>query len=211
MKYSQMKMSGPRLPSKVAVGFSGGVDSVAALNYLAHCRDVEIVFVDHVTDGLSHLADFASDIANMYGAKFHFHRLSDDHPGDNVSHESWWRHGRYEFFHSLNIPVVTGHHLDDCVETWIWSALRGVPSIIPYRNKNVVRPFRTSRKEAFVKWAEKKNLTWHEDENNKDDRYTRNFIRNNMIEDCLVVNPGLYKTVRNIVIEDLKNVREYQA
>lgn len=202
-KYSKIEITGPKLPKKLAIGLSLGVDSISALDFLANHHYIDVVFIDHVTDGLSHLSDKAREVAKKYDANFIFHRLEGPYPGDDISHESWWRHGRYDFFHSLNMPVVTAHHLDDCVETWIWSCMRGVPSIIPYKHKNVIRPFRSCRKDAFRRWAIRNNLEWHEDESNEDERFTRNFIRNNMVKDALVVNPGLYKTVRRKVIADV--------
>lgn len=205
MKYRKIEITGNKLPAEIGIGFSGGVDSVVALDYLAKNRNLTIIFVDHVTDGLSHVADFAREMAVKYEAKFEYRKISGTPPKN--SHECWWRRERYKIFHSFDIPVVTAHHLDDCVENWIWSSMRGEPSIIPYNNKNVIRPFRTVRKEGIIAWAERKGLKWVEDESNKDTRFTRNFIRHEMIESCLRVNPGLYTMVRNMVLEDTKFVR----
>ena len=204
MKYTKLEITGGKLPTKLGVAFSGGVDSVAALDYLSKGRDITIIFVDHVTDNLSHVADFANDLSKEYSANLIVKKISGSPP--NNSHECWWRDKRYEIFHSLDMPVVTAHHLDDCVENWIWTSLRGSPSVIPYRNKNVVRPFRTVSKQGLINWANRKELKWIEDQSNNDVKYTRNFIRHNMIDMSLKVNPGLHTMVRNMVIKGIKYV-----
>jgi tRNA(Ile)-lysidine synthase len=91
--------------------------------------------------------------------------------------------------------------LDDCTETWIWSSLNGFGKVIPYRNMNVIRPFRMNRKYEFVDWCERKSIEWIEDKSNSDTKYMRNFIRHELMPKALVVNPGLYKVVAKVVKE----------
>jgi len=112
--------------------------------------------------------------------------------------EEYWRRERYTFLEELG-PVITCHHLDDCVETYIWSSLHGTPKVIPLTRNNVIRPFLTTRKQDLIYWCESHNVPWIEDESNKNSRYTRNYIRNELIPHALHVNPGLPKLVKKIV------------
>jgi tRNA(Ile)-lysidine synthase len=114
------------------------------------------------------------------------------------SQEEYWRRERYDFLKDLG-PVVTCHHLDDCVETYIWSSLHGTPKVIPLTRNNVIRPFLTTRKQDLIYWCESHNVPWIEDESNKNSRYTRNYIRNELMPHALHVNPGLHTLVRKIV------------
>jgi tRNA(Ile)-lysidine synthase len=118
------------------------------------------------------------------------------------SWEEYWRTQRYEWFHSFDVPIITCHHLDDCAETWIFTSLNGEGRIIPYANKNVIRPFRLNRKSEFTNWCRNKNVPWVEDISNEDTDYMRNFIRHEIIPKALVVNPGLHKVIRKKVLED---------
>ena len=118
--------------------------------------------------------------------------------GKKESQEEYWRRERYDFFKDLG-PVITCHHLDDCVETYIWSSLHGTSKVIPLTRNNVIRPFLTTRKQDFIYWCESHNVPWIEDESNKNSRYTRNYIRNELMPHALHVNPGLPKLVKKIV------------
>jgi tRNA(Ile)-lysidine synthase TilS/MesJ len=42
-------------------------------------------------------------------------------------------------------------------------------------------------------------VPWIEDESNKNSRYTRNYIRNELMPHALRVNPGLHTLVKKIV------------
>ena len=114
------------------------------------------------------------------------------------SMEEYWRNERYRFLKGLG-PVITCHHLDDCVETYVWSSLHGTPKVIPLVRDNVLRPFLTTRKQDFVYWCESHNVPWIEDESNKNTKYTRNYIRNEMMPHVLKVNPGIHTLVKKIV------------
>jgi tRNA(Ile)-lysidine synthase len=118
------------------------------------------------------------------------------------SQEEYWRNERYKFFSTINADIITCHHLDDCVETWVWSSMHGEGKIIPYRNGNVIRPFRMTRKRDFQLWADLKNVPHVEDDTNADTCYTRNYIRHEMMPHVLRVNPGIYKTILKKVKAD---------
>ena len=122
------------------------------------------------------------------------------HPRE--SQEEYWRNERYKFLHSINAPIITGHHLDDCVETWAWSSMHGNGKIIPYANKNVIRPFRLNRKKELQLWANLNNVSYIEDKTNTDTRHTRNYIRHKMMPHVLRVNPGIHKVIAKKVKDE---------
>jgi tRNA(Ile)-lysidine synthase len=91
---------------------------------------------------------------------------------------------------------VTGHHLGDAIETWIFTSLHGESKLIPYSRGNVIRPFLITPKEEIRDWASRRGLSWIEDESNSDPKYMRNLIRMAIVPEALKVNPGLGKVIR---------------
>jgi tRNA(Ile)-lysidine synthase len=185
------------LPKQITVACSGGVDSMAVVDFLKRKHEVTIAYFNHRTQHGEKAAEFVSrycgdnNIVMLYGSPRSMR-------GSKESMEEYWRRERYDFLSELG-PVVTCHHLDDCVETYIWSSLHGTPKVIPLTRNNVLRPFLTTRKSEFTDWCVRKGLEWCEDLSNEDERYTRNYIRKNLVPHALHVNPGLHKTVKKIV------------
>lgn len=192
-----------KLDREVWVACSGGVDSIAVVDFLSKNHKVNIMFFDHGTQTSKDAREFLLD--NYYDIVSIGELNRDKKPSE--SWEEYWRNQRYEWFHSFDVPIITCHHLDDCVETWIWSSLNGTGKIIPYANNNVIRPFRLNRKTEFTNWARRHSVQWIEDSSNEDTKYMRNFIRHEIMPKALVVNPGLHKVVRKKVL-DSGNVTE---
>jgi len=195
-----IKLQG-KLPRELFLACSGGIDSMAALDFLRNNHDVSVVFFDHGTEtshyAQAHVVNYCSqnNIDFLYGT-------SNSTKNKDQSWEEYWRKERYKFLHSINGTVVTAHHLDDCVETWVWSSMHGTGKIIPYANKNVIRPFRGTRKRDLELWCRLNNVPWIEDDTNTDTCYTRNYIRHEMMPHVLRVNPGIHKTIGKKVRED---------
>lgn len=194
-----------KLEREVYVACSGGVDSMAVVDFLMKNHTVNLMFFNHGTESSKEALDF---LTNRYYPSI-------EHAGMNLfvgainrekerseSWEEYWRNQRYEWFHSYEHPIITCHHLDDCVETWIFTSLNGEGRIIPYSNRNVIRPFRMNRKSEFTNWCRNKNVPWIEDASNSDTKYMRNFIRHEIVPKALIVNPGLHKVVGKKINEE---------
>lgn len=187
-----------KIPRKIAVACSGGVDSMAIVDFLKRNHDITVLFVHHQTPTSEHAYEFLKNYTDENELKFEAHFIDPTVP-KSTSQEEHWRNQRYKVFHSYQMPVITCHHLDDCVETWIWSSLHGKGKIIPYSNKNVIRPFMLNRKQEFIDWCQRKNIEWQEDPSNQDTKYVRNLIRKDLMKYALDVNPGLHTVVRKKV------------
>jgi len=113
--------------------------------------------------------------------------------------EASWREARYKFLSQFNEPIVTAHHLRDAVEWWIFSSLRGCPTLIPAErgegNMSVLRPFIKTHPDKLHHFREYEHI---EDPTNKEIKHTRNFIRHELLDRALYVNPGLYTTIKNL-------------
>lgn len=201
--YTKLIVHGPKLEGKITLAFSGGIDSLAVLDYLSRSRvELDLLYINHSTEHGNASVPRIREIAEQYNKRLRIETL----PPTPVkgSSECWWRERRYEFFHAIENPVITCHHLDDCVETWIWSCMHGKPGVIPYRHKNVIRPFRTCKKGAFNFWLQNHSLVKDhiEDPSNTDEKYTRNYIRHTAIPILSKVNPGLDKVVRKMIMNE---------
>ena len=196
-----------KLPKDIIIAVSGGVDSMAALDFLNHKHNVTVAYFDHKTAHDPIGFEFVKNYCDSNGLKFISATIQNERK-QKQSIEEYWRNERYNWFHSMDKPVVVCHHLDDCVETWLWSSIHGNPRIIPYNNKNCVRPFMMNRKEELINWCKRKNVPWVEDESNLDKGFMRNYIRHELIHNALVVNPGIYKVIRKKVDQQWKNIKD---
>jgi len=185
-----------KIPRNVVVACSGGVDSMAIVDFLKRKHDVTILFVHHRTETSESAYQFLKRYTAENDVTFVAHFIDPEVP-TRTSQEEHWRNQRYLAFHGCDVPVITCHHLDDCVETWIWSSLNGEGKVIPYRNYNVIRPFRLNRKSEFFNWCERKGVEFVHDKSNDDTKYTRNYIRHTAMPHVLRVNPGIHTTIKN--------------
>ena len=179
-----------KLPRELYVACSGGVDSMAALDFLSNNHDVTVVFFNHETPTSREALEHVSVQAKKYDCGFLYGTITGKRHKEE-SQEEYWRNERYKFFHSINGTVVTGHHLDDCVETWVWSSMHGTGKIIPYQNKNVIRPFMLNRKRLLELWANLNTVDYLEDDTNKDKCYTSNYIKHEMMPHVERTNTGI--------------------
>jgi len=194
-----------KLPRKIYLAVSGGVDSMAILNFLTNSHDIEVLFFDHGTQTSLEASWLVSNACSWKEYKIHKGKVT----REKLATESWeeyWRNERYKFFYQFaeaDRPVITCHHLDDCIEQWLFSSMHGKPGIIPYlHGDNIIRPFRLTTKAELVNWARRHKVEWHDDYSNEDTKYMRNFIRKELVPKALVVNPGLAKVIRKKVEAD---------
>ena len=91
------------------------------------------------------------------------------------------------------------HHLNDQMENWIFTSAHGNPKLIPYSNKNIIRPFLLNLKSQMVDWCTNRQVPWLEDASNQDTKFMRNKIRKNILPQFLELNPGFDKVIRKKV------------
>lgn len=193
------------LPKKLYVACSGGVDSMAALDFLSRKHDITAAFFDHGTtasmEALTFLERYCTknNIKMVDGAV-----MRSKHKDESL--EEYWRQERYKYLDQLDAPVVTAHHLDDAVETWIWSSMHGQPKLPEIYRNNVIRPFLGTPKKELVDWCIRKNVPWFDDMTNLDTKYMRNYIRREVMPVVQKINPGIQKTIKKKLLNKLDNV-----
>ncbi len=191
-----------KIPHNVIVACSGGIDSMVIVDFLLKGkRKVELAYFNHDTFHSQKAQQFVEQFANQKRLSLHIGKVKGIK--GRRSMEEFWRDERYGFLNTLNSKfIITCHHLDDVVETWIMSSLHGTGKIIPYkRGKNIFRPFLMTSRKSIKEYAKRKNVFWSEDPSNQQGKYMRNYVRNTMMPHVLKINPGIRTTIRKKLIE----------
>lgn len=173
------------------------------LDFLSKKHEVDVAFFDHGTSASAIAKEFLIDTCYKRELKLTIGVIDKANTNPKLSPEEHWRIERYKFLSQFPM-VATAHHLDDVAETWIWSSLHGTSSLIPYRRVNVIRPLLLTQKSELVQWAENKGVKYVDDASNSDVKYTRNYIRHELMKHALVVNPGLHTMIRKKLKERQK-------
>lgn len=185
-----------KVPNKVGIAFSGGIDSLAIAHFLKKGnKDITLYHFNH---GCEYSKDIETK-CHYLAVKLKLPMIVGSYNGERLkgqSLEDAWRRARYRFLRSWNEQIITCHHLDDAVETWVWSSLHGEGKLIPVTSGNIIRPFLTTEKSVFENHCKINNLEVVEDEMNKDLHLMRNYMRANMMEDIYHINPGLRTVIR---------------
>jgi len=196
------------IPYKVNIAFSGGIDSVVVASFLSKSnRQIRLLYFNHGTKHGAEAEQFVKDFAKSKKLSLEIGNFDLSMVDKNKSQEENWRDSRYSFLESFSEPIITCHHLDDQVETWLFSAMHNFPKLIPYRRNSIIRPFLLCTKKQIENYAKQNCLNWIQDESNYDVKYSRNRIRNNILPEVLKINPGLHKVIARKVVEEY-NVQE---
>ena len=184
----------------LAVGLSGGRDSVALLSVLAEAvpsRGWRLVAV-HVHHGLSpHAdawADFCGGLCEGLGVPLVLARVRVE-AGSGEGLEAAARRARYAVFADLDADaLILGHHREDQAETLLFNLLRGSGlrglAAMPARRLlarsgkaplPLLRPLLDTPRADIEAFLQHRGCTWIEDESNQDPAYSRNFLRHRIM------------------------------
>lgn len=199
----------------VYIAFSGGVDSLAAaLYYRNKGFDVKLLHFNHGCEYSEEIEEGCRRLSDEIGVPI-LVGYNDALPKPKQSIEDAWRRARYRFLYST-VPagsyIVTAHHIQDSIETWVWSSMHGEGKIIePHQEVNyngntynLVRPFLLNTKEKLIEYVRNSGYQEVPDEYNKKNELTRNYIRNVMMPHVLKINPGIEKVIRKKYINRRK-------
>lgn len=196
-----------KVPDKIYVACSGGVDSMAALSFLNNRkRKVSVAHFDHGTEHGLKAQKFIKEYCRKNKISLQLGSVTRKR-SPSESREEYWRNERYAFFKSLDAPVITAHHINDVAEWWVFSTLHGEPKLIPYRNENVIRPFLLTSKQELTGWCKHHNVPYVKDPSNQNLAYMRNLIRHRIMPQCTKVNPGLTK----VLVKKIKGSAEHSV
>jgi tRNA(Ile)-lysidine synthase len=175
---------------RVAVALSGGVDSVVLLHQLLQVapRRGYALSAVHVHHGLSpnagSWARFCRELCRRWRVPLAVRRVRVARAGAGL--EAAAREARRAVFARLPVDVVAlAHHLDDQAETVLLNLLRGagvrgasaMRAVERLGARTLWRPLLGLPRSEILAYAREHALQWVEDESNRDDTQTRNFLR----------------------------------
>ena len=184
-------------PASLAVGLSGGMDSVALLDALSPPPKGVAVSACHVNHAVSPRADawarFCKNVCAARGIPFVvFHADSFGPPPRRLAEEAL-RAIRLRAFARMKTDFVAlAHHADDQNETALFRLLRGaglaglaamreVAPLQGMRSVFVLRPFLRIPRSEILAHARMRRLAWVEDEDNLNLARKRNFLRRKIL------------------------------
>ncbi|MBO4700210.1 MAG: tRNA lysidine(34) synthetase TilS [Alphaproteobacteria bacterium] len=207
------------LGQKMAVGVSGGVDSVALLHWLVEIgADVVCLHVNHnLRDAAATEAQYVQDLCEKLGVECHVFSWDGEKPETGL--EDAARRARYklmtDFCHKNHIKIIlTAHQADDQIETF-WmnlgrgsgvyglAAMRGVGEM---NGIKIVRPLLNVFRRELQEYCDTRGIKYFADEMNDDPHYTRVKIRQNrhLVGDAL----GITDERVLLAIQNMGRVRE---
>jgi tRNA(Ile)-lysidine synthase len=194
---------------RLAVGLSGGADSVALLRALAAgAKELGLALhVAHLHHGLRGAEadgdlEFARGLAAELGLPFHAARVdtAEEARKDNVSGkagesiEEAARRLRYRWFRQLMAEdtvdaVATAHTRDDQAETVLGKFLRGawteglggIHPVVEFPEGRILRPLLGAARAEVEAYLNGLGQSWREDSSNADLGFTRNRIRHELL------------------------------
>jgi len=196
---------------KILVGFSGGADSTALLLALWHLKSKNnfSLLAAHINYNLRG-EDSRSDAE--FVTNFCFDRnisivLKDTEIDPTGNLENQAREIRFEYFDQLAKlykvnKIALGHNIGDQAETILFRLIRGsgftgIKGITPI-NGNLIHPLLSFSRKEIIEFLGRENISWREDKTNKQNLFSRNIIRNELIpwiEDKL--NPNVIEKLYN--------------
>lgn len=123
---------------------------------------------------------------------------------------------RYEWFFEIKNTlgyhyIITAHHLDDNLETFMINLLRGtgIEGLVGIQeNKGVIRPLLHFSRAEIEKYAATEHIKWREDASNASDNYLRNKLRHHAIPLLKELNPEFLSAFQKTT-NYLKEVQDF--
>ena len=195
-----------RQGDRIAIGVSGGADSVALLRFLAALRpqfgwDLVVCHIHHGLRGAEADRDecFVLALAEQLGLPCAVSRIDAAALAlrDHISVEEAGRMARYAFFAQTageGGRIATAHTLDDSIETVLMNLVRGTGLRglcgIPRIRGNIVRPLLDCTRAEVEDYLGALGQPYCTDSTNLTDDYTRNRIRHDILPRLCALNPN---------------------
>lgn len=196
---------------KLLLATSGGIDSMVLVHLLhqlnfnitvAHCN---FMLREEESNGDENFVRTTCEALKIPFCiqKFDTNQLASDY---KLSIQLAARKLRYEWFAELLLDkkldyVLTAHHLDDQVETFLIHFARGTGleglTGIPAQNGAVIRPLLPFSRTEIENYAHENNIKWCEDSSNASTKYLRNKLRHNVVPVFKDINEGFLEAFQN--------------
>lgn len=179
---------------KYLLAVSGGVDSMVLLDmFRKTSTNFQVAHCNFQLRGDDSLGDekFVREYCGKHTIPFHSVKFDVENfkSTGNYSTEMACRILRYNWFEEIMQTnkldfLVTAHHLNDNIETFIINLSRGtgLKGLVGMKisAENIFRPLLSTTKENILHYANSEGLSWREDYTNQTDEYIRNKIRHHI-------------------------------
>lgn len=203
---------------KIALGLSGGVDSIALFHLLVtkYKDSYKELVAFHINHGLREQSyeegEFVENFVKSYNVKFYKKELNmkDLARDSHTSEEMFARKLRYDAFEEMSsleggVKLITAHHKNDQVENILMRLLSGrsmdynlmIEEKTTIGNLEVYRPLLNVLKVDLEQYTDKNDLKYYVDSTNFDTDYTRNNIRHNIVPLLNDVNAASFDNLIN--------------
>ena len=194
----------------VAVGLSGGADSMCLIDILIRIKDeygitLKAVHINHNIRGKEAERDafHVKEYCDKNGIEFLLFNVNVPSLSKElgISEEDCGRKVRYECFEKAECDVIaTAHTLSDSVETFIFNLARGTGSkgltgIPAIRKPGIIRPLIDCSRAEIEDYCSENNIEFVTDSTNLTDEYKRNHIRHNVIPELFKINPSVVNSI----------------
>jgi len=185
----------PHKECNFVLAISGGLDSMVLANLflinnlnfsIAHCN-FQLRGKESDDDELFINKWCSEKDIKLYNKKF----STEDYCKNNkLTIQMGARELRYEWFRELidkekHDFIVTAHHIDDQLETFIINSIRGtgIDGLvgIPDKINKIIRPLLMSSKDQIIEYSKVNKINYREDSSNDKEDYLRNKIRHSVI------------------------------
>ncbi|KOY87161.1 hypothetical protein AD998_14295 [bacterium 336/3] len=208
---------------KILLAISGGIDSIVMAHVFA--QSPYKFGIIHCHFGLREEADqeaiFVENLAKKFQIPFYFRKFDTELYAKEykVSIQMAARELRYSFFEEVREQyayhyIATAHHLNDSLETTLYNlakgtgiaGLRGILS----KKGSIIRPLLFATRRQIEDFAQKSDIVWMEDASNASDKYTRNFIRHQIVPALETLNSNLLDTFSETTVRLQSVEKVYQ-
>jgi tRNA(Ile)-lysidine synthase len=181
------------------VALSGGPDSVFLVHFLKKFSSnfnikIQAAHINHLLRGNDSMkdAEFCSKLCKELKIKLHLLEVNIPRikESSKKSIEEISREKRYEYFYKIckseNIEkIATAHNKNDNSETVLLNLLKGSSlsglAGIPIKRANIIRPLLCLTKNEIIEYLKNNDLIYRIDFSNEENRFNRNFLRNQII------------------------------
>lgn len=188
---------------RIAVGCSGGIDSIVLLHFLNEYSkrlhfEVVAIHVNHMLRGEEADGDrlFVEEFCRklqipLYAINIPIPEIFEEERGNL---QDICRRERYNYFLQVMEQnecnkLAVAHHADDQVESILMALVRGsheqgvlgMPAMREFYTKKIIRPLLSVTREEVEHYLQQYELTFREDASNKKDTYMRNRMRHHVV------------------------------
>lgn len=214
----------------IIIGVSGGADSICLLFLLSEISDlikydIKVIHVEHGIRGKESLEDAEYVKKVCRDLKIDCRVINIDalkySKEQSLTLEEAARILRYRAFEDYRrelgeggqkVKIAVAHHINDQAETVIFQMLRGsgikgMGGMSPER-EGIIRPLLCLRRDDILLYLSENHINYRTDESNKDNTYSRNYIRNDILPRLAEIQPQAETHISEMAAE-LRDVENF--